>query len=59
MSVTATPFLVVRMGVGQHPRLEMLEAELRAVRRAQAKLAKKEAKLLVEILRLKRRVANE
>ena len=47
------------METGQHCKLEILEAELRAVKRARAKLAKKEAKLLVEILRLKRRVANE
>jgi len=44
---------------GQHCKLKILEAELRAVKRARAKLAKKETKLLVEILRLKRRVVDE
>jgi len=59
MLVTATSFLVVRMVSGQHCKLKILEAELRAVKRARAKLAKKETKLLVEILRLKRRVVDE
>jgi len=39
-------------------RLKTLEAELERIRRVKERLAKKEAKLLVEILRIKRRLVR-